>query len=143
MIQAILEIFNQSENSSFHLPEEKLLSTINQIYQDHQMSFEWINVILLNSDEHTTMNAQYLNHDYPTDILTFEFEEGEKMNGELYLNVDVAQSNSTEYKVSLENELSRLIIHGALHLTGQGDHSDEERRQMKVLEDRYLKFIYD
>ncbi len=143
MIQAILEIFNQSENSSFHLPEEKLLSTINQIYQDHQMSFEWINVILLNSDEHTTMNAQYLNHDYPTDILTFEFEEGEKMNGELYLNVDVAQSNSTEYKVSLENELSRLIIHGSLHLTGQGDHSDEERRQMKVLEDRYLKFIYD
>lgn len=143
MTPAILEIFNQSENSSFRLPEEKLLSTVYQIYQDHHMSFEWINVILLNSDEHTTMNAQYLNHDYPTDILTFEFEEGDNMNGELYLNVDVASSNSTYYKVSLENELSRLIIHGALHLTGQGDHSEEEKTQMKVLEDRYLKFIYD
>jgi probable rRNA maturation factor len=143
MTQAILEIFNQSENSTFHLPEEKLLSTVNQIYQDYKKSFEWINVILLDSDEHTTMNAQYLNHDYPTDILTFEFEEGENMNGELYLNVDVAKSNSAEYKVSLENELSRLIIHGALHLTGQSDHSEEEKTQMKILEDRYLKFIYD
>lgn len=143
MKSAILEVFNQVENSTIQLKEKELLIVVKKIFEDYNLAFEWINVIIMNSDEHTTMNDQYLGHNYPTDILTFEFEEGENMNGELYLNIDIAQGNSNEYGVILENELSRLIIHGALHLIGQNDHSDEEKAQMKMLEDRYLRLIYD
>lgn len=138
-----IELINESGTSAPDLNFTRLSSTINRIYQDASINYSWINVILMDSENHTLMNNEYLQHDYPTDILTFEYSNGNNVDGELYINIEVAQENAKEYSVSLQNELERLIIHGCLHLVGYNDHSEEEKKEMRTLEDHYLKILND
>lgn len=143
MLKSILEIFDKTREAEQLINQPRLLSTLDKIYSEHNKQFEWINVIVMNSAEHTEMNAQYLGHNYPTDIITFEFEDPENMNGELYINLDVAKENANEYKVSLESELSRLIIHGTLHLVGYKDKTADEKIKMTEGENKYLSLLND
>lgn len=96
-----------------------------------------VSIVIVNDANIHAMNKQYLHHDYPTDIITFPLEE-ETIDGELYISVETAQRQAHEYGVSLTNELMRLAAHGALHLVGYDDASDEQRAAMKELEDRYI-----
>jgi len=86
------------------------------------------------------LNNEYLQHDYYTDVITFSLNEDDtkEIDGEIYICVDVAEEQAKEYKVSLSNELSRLAIHGLLHLCGYGDKTDEEQKLMRSLENKYL-----
>ena len=143
MEKPIIELFNESGTSAPDLNFTRLSSTIDRIYKDASFTYNWINVILLDSENHTLMNNEYLKHDYPTDILTFEYRDNNNIDGELYINLEVAEENAREYAVSLQNELERLIIHGCLHLVGQKDHTKEEKREMRKLEDHYLNILND
>lgn len=87
---------------------------------------------------HTDLNINYLSHDYSTDVLTFDFIEEDEINGEIYINVLIAEQNATDNSVSLENEIQRLIIHGTLHLIGIDDATEELRNEMHELENLYL-----
>lgn len=138
MNEAQIEIFNESSIDLPTVNQIELFRVVKEIYSDHNIECEWLNIVLLNDEEHTKMNNDYLNHDYSTDIITFEFEEGEKINGEIYINHQQMLKNAEEYSTSAENELSRLIIHGALHLNGYDDHSEDEKTEMTKKEDYYL-----
>lgn len=85
------------------------------------------------------LNRSFLNHDYYTDIITFDMSLTDQIVGEIYISVDTVRLNSERFKTTFSSELHRVIFHGALHLCGYGDKSRMEVKQMRSLEDRYLK----
>ena len=85
------------------------------------------------------INKQYLNHDYYTDIITFDFSDGSIISGDIFISLDTVKSNAVEFKVSFEQELKRILIHGILHLCGQNDNTPELRLQMIEKENLALK----
>ncbi len=98
--------------------------------------------IVLCSDEHLLgINRQYLQHDYYTDIITFDETDYEELiiSGDIMISIDTVKANAKEYGVSTWNELMRIIIHGVLHLCGYKDKEEEEEKVMHQREDFYLE----
>lgn len=87
------------------------------------------------------VNRQYLQHDYFTDIITFDDNEGDQLNGDIFISLDTVADNAKEYNVTFENELYRVMIHGILHLCGQDDHSKEDRAEMIRKENEALALL--
>lgn len=81
------------------------------------------------------VNRQYLGHDYYTDIITFDYCEDDKLSGDILISLDTVKSNSVTYGTDYYDELTRVIIHGILHLCGYKDKSDDESKAMRALED--------
>jgi len=97
-----------------------------------------ISVILCSDEYLLSVNRQFLNHDYYTDIITFDYCEGSKISGDLFISIDTVKENAKTYDAGFPQELHRVMIHGVLHLIGYNDHSDEEKREMKEREDLSL-----
>lgn len=90
-------------------------------------------------DEHILeVNRQYLGHDYYTDIITFDYCEGDRLNGDLVISLDTIRTNAELFGRPYEEELHRVIIHGILHLCGQNDKGPGEREQMEAAENKAL-----
>ena len=102
-----------------------------------------INVILVSDDHLLEMNRKYLNHDYFTDIITFDTSEGNTISGDLYISVDRVAENASQFKVSTSNELHRVMVHGLLHLCGFDHEVDEkEEKVMFDWEEKLVAQIY-
>lgn len=96
------------------------------------------------SDEYLRdVNRKYLNHDYYTDIITFDNVEGIVINGDIFISVDRVKENSIEFKTSFDNEIHRILIHGVLHLLGYKDKEKRDKKLMTEKEDYYLKLLND
>ena len=87
------------------------------------------------------VNKQYLNHDYFTDIITFDYCEGDVVSGDLIVSVDTVTSNAELYKSTYSDELFRVVLHGVLHLCGLGDKSDGEVLEMRAAENQFLSSL--
>jgi len=108
------------------------------IAKEHKISGD-LNFIITNDKNIRSINIEFLEHDYNTDVISFDYCSGNVVNGEVYISIDTVRSNSLNYKVSLNNEVLRVIIHGVLHLLGYDDKTEEEKRVMKGKEDLWLK----
>ncbi len=97
-----------------------------------------INIIVTSDEKLLETNKNYLGHDYYTDIITFNSNKGNIINGELYISFDRVSENASNYGVSFVDELKRVIIHGVLHLVGYNDKLPEEKKQMTIKENQYL-----
>ena len=84
------------------------------------------------------VNRQYLQHDYYTDIITFDYCEGDRLSGDLFISLDTIRTNAEQFGTSYENELHRVIIHGILHLCGINDKGPGEREIMEGAENKAL-----
>ena len=84
------------------------------------------------------VNMKYLQHDYFTDIITFDYCEKKVLSGDLFISVDSVRENSVYYGTEFEDELNRVIVHGLLHLIGYDDHSEEDIKVMREKENYYL-----
>ena|SRR5690554_1145277 len=100
-----------------------------------------ITVVLGTDDWLLEQNKLYLNHDYYTDIITFDYSEGSIISGDLLISIDRVYDNASIYNVSRETELNRVIVHGLLHLLGYKDESEEELKLMREKEDYYLSLL--
>ncbi|MBL8004153.1 MAG: rRNA maturation RNase YbeY [Candidatus Kapabacteria bacterium] len=135
----IIEVYNSTETE--RLPKKKITSDLKGVYESEKFSSGGITrVIFVDDMEIHRLNVEYLNHDYPTDVITFVInEEVDDFDAEIYISIDTAKKQAEEYKVSLHNEVRRLAIHGALHLVGYDDSTDEFRSRMQTKENYYLE----
>ena len=85
------------------------------------------------------INNQYLGHDYFTDIITFDYDEGDTINGDIVISLDTVRSNAEQQHTTYDEELHRVIIHGILHLCGLNDKGPGEREIMEAAENRALQ----
>lgn len=89
------------------------------------------------------VNRQYLQHDYYTDIITFDYCEGKKLSGDLFISLDTVRTNAEQFDAAYETELYRVIIHGILHLCGINDKGPGEREIMEAAENKALEMRKD
>ena len=101
-----------------------------------------VSVIFCSDNYILDINQRFLQHDYFTDIITFDYSEGNRISGDLFISVDSVRENSLEYGTEFEGELHRVIVHGILHLIGYDDHTEEDVRVMRAKENYYLS-LYD
>ena len=87
------------------------------------------------------VNREFLQHDYYTDIITFDYDEGDVINGDIVISLDTVRSNAEQLGKDYDEELHRVIIHGILHLCGQNDKGPGEREQMEAAENRALELL--
>lgn len=97
-----------------------------------------VNVIFCSDNYILDINIKYLSHDYYTDIITFDYCEGDKLSGDLFISVDSVRENACFYGTEFDDELNRVIVHGLLHLIGYDDHKKEDIKVMRSKEDYYL-----
>ena len=97
-----------------------------------------INIIFCSDNYILDINIKYLQHDYFTDIITFDYCEGDLVSGDLFISIDSVRENALHYQVKFEDELDRVMVHGLLHLIGYDDHTPEETALMRQKEDYYI-----
>lgn len=87
------------------------------------------------------VNRQYLQHDFYTDIITFDYSERNKISGDIFISLDTVRSNAQLFDTNFIDELHRVIIHGVLHLCGIDDITDEQERKMRKAEEEALALL--
>ena len=97
-----------------------------------------VNYIFCNDERILEVNREYLQHDYYTDIITFDYTEGDTISGDLFISLDTVKTNSEQFATEYDEELHRTIIHGILHLCGINDKGPGEREIMEAAENRAL-----
>lgn len=97
-----------------------------------------ITIVFCSDDYLLEVNKTYLSHDYYTDVITFDYSEGYKINGDIMISVNRVVENSKIFSVGFYKELDRVIIHGILHLIGYSDTDYQSKSQMKQKEDYFL-----
>ncbi len=101
-----------------------------------------LNYIFCDDDYLLEINKKYLNHDYYTDIITFDYSEGDELSGDIYISTERVEENSDQEKVHFTEELYRVVFHGALHLCGYNDKNEEDQKLMREKEDYYLNLHF-
>ena len=100
-----------------------------------------ISIILTSDDYLLNVNQEYLQHDFYTDIITFDYSEDDVINGDLFISIERVKENAFTNSVSFENELNRVVVHGYLHLCGYKDKSESEEKMMREKENQMLALL--
>lgn len=120
--------------------QESLRNWITKAAKKEGYSIQEINYVFCSDKYLKKMNVDYLNHDYYTDIITFDNSiEKKKIIGDIFISIDTVKFNSKEYQTTFENELHRVMIHGLLHLVGYKDKTPKDQKEMRKMEDFWLK----
>lgn len=131
-----------SSQNAFELSNSELLSLwVTEIISLEDLELGDLSFVFCSDDFLYDMNKEYLQHDTLTDIITFDYRVGDLINGEVYISTDRVKENAADFKVSFEEELHRVIIHGVLHICGYDDLSKEEEEQMRSKEDWALSLL--
>lgn len=120
------------------LDERKVTRWIRSVAADYNFAVGNINYIFCSDERELEVNRQFLGHDYYTDVITFDYSTASTLNGDIFISLETVRSNAEMMGVSFDAELLRIIIHGVLHLTGQGDKTPETKAQMTAKEDKAL-----
>ncbi len=133
-------VFFYNADTNYKIPSKGIVR--NKLsYLVHNEGFKLVNVnIILCSDEYLLeINKKHLNHNYYTDVITFDLsDKNNEVDGEIYISLDRIRENKKAYNVSLFTEFQRVVIHGVLHLVGYDDHSKKDISIMRNKEQLYL-----
>lgn len=132
-----VDIIVLSESDGKYFPKKKIKEAVNKVFISEKIRHASVSIILCTDEFIRGINKQYLDHDYATDVISFNFEE-KNLAGEVYISVETAIEQAKEYKVSLSNELLRLAVHGVLHLIGYDDSDEASRNNMTNLENKFI-----
>ena len=131
-------MINFTSNTNFQLRHKTVLkSWIKKVVGKEGKKMKDLSFVFCDDMELLNKNSKYLNHDTLTDILTFDYSKN-NISGDIYISIDRVKENAKTYKVTFENELDRVMIHGVLHLLGYKDESEKEQKIMREKEDFYL-----
>jgi rRNA maturation RNase YbeY len=129
--------------TDFELGDEKLFSNwITKIITSENKLEGQINYIFCNDDYLHKINLQYLNHDTFTDIISFDYSEGNFLQGDIFISIERVLDNATDFNISLLEELKRVMAHGILHYCGYKDKSSEEQKMMRQKEEQKMKMFH-
>lgn len=120
------------------LDERKVGRWIRAVAADYGFSVGNITYIFCSDERELAVNREFLGHDYYTDVITFDYSTASTLNGDIFISLDTVRSNAEMVGVPFEQELLRIIIHGVLHLTGQGDKTPETKVEMTKKEEKAL-----
>lgn len=123
----------------FQLDLPKTSNWITKTIKNEQKEAGEISYIFCSDAYLLEINRQYLNHDYYTDIITFDYVENGLISGDIFISVDRVKENAIKYEVGFLNELNRIMVHGVLHLAGYKDKAKADKELMTSKEDFYLK----
>jgi len=123
------------DNTGYRLRgSRKALNLIEKVIRKEKRISGDLNFIFTNKYRVREINIEFLKHDYFTDVIAFGYSDGNIIEGEIYLSIETIKKNSINYKVSLKNEIIRVMIHGTLHLCGYDDKTEEEKMIMREKE---------
>ena len=108
------------------------------VFKKEGKNLESLNYIFCTDKALLEINQKYLNHDFYTDIITFDLSENKDVRAEIYISVDRVRENALQLGDSFRSELHRVIFHGILHLCGYNDKNKAERKKIRIKEDYYL-----
>ena len=111
---------------------------IKRVAQAHGRKVGEIGYMFVSDEKILEVNRQYLGHDYYTDIITFDYDEGDVLNGDLVISLDTVRTNAEKFGKEYDDELNRVIIHGILNLCGINDKGPGEREIMEAHENEAL-----
>lgn len=120
------------------LNERKVTRWVKAVAAEYGFIVGNINYIFCSDERELEVNRQFLGHDYYTDVITFDYSTASTLNGDIFISLDTVKSNAEMVGVRFEDELLRILIHGVLHLTGQGDKTPETKAQMTAKEELAL-----
>jgi len=119
-----------------------LVKTIPSLLAEENKEEGWISLVFCTDEELLQVNKDHLNHDFYTDIITFDYCEGNTISGDLFISTERVAANATEFGVDFEEELARVVFHGLLHLSGYNDKSEEDKAIMRSKENHYLNKLF-
>ena len=132
-------VFNAVNISLPEIDREKISAWVNLVAADYGRNVGDIAYIFCDDEKILEVNKQFLQHDYYTDIITFDYSTDQYISGDLFISLDTVRSNAALVGSTYEEELHRVFIHGILHLCGLNDKGPGEREIMEAAENRALK----
>ena len=131
-------IFINYETGFILKDREKIMSWIEQVVHNLNKELGTINYIFCDDSYLLSINQKYLQHDTYTDIISFDYSEPPILSGDIFISIERVQDNAKTFKVSFDEELRRVILHGILHYAGFNDKTQEEKTEMRKQENTYL-----
>ena len=129
--------------SDFSLEQEEVYSSwIETIVESENKILGEISYIFCDDEYLHTINMQYLNHDTLTDIISFDYTEGDIISGDIFVSIERVEDNAKDFNVSFDEELKRVLAHGVLHYCGYKDKSDEDALLMRTKEEEKIKLFH-
>jgi rRNA maturation RNase YbeY len=130
------------ENDFELINEEQLSNWISRVIASEEKKEGEISYIFCDDDYLLNLNEQYLNHDTLTDIISFDYSMGNEIHGDIFISTERVKDNATDFKVSFEEELKRVMVHGVLHYCGYKDKTEEDEALMRSKEDEKIKMFH-
>lgn len=128
-----------SEQINFTISDEDaVVKWLQNVCVSEGKNLSEISYIFCSDDYLLNMNRQYLNHDYYTDVITFDYCEDDDVSGDVFISIERVSDNAKKERVAEKNELHRVMVHGLLHLLGYHDKEASDKEQMTSKEDFYL-----
>ena len=121
--------------------ESSVNNWLSDVIRDEGCNEGEISFIFCDDEYLHHLNLEFLNHDTLTDIITFDYSVGKELHGDVYISIERVRDNASDFKVTFEQELGRVMVHGILHLCGYKDKTDKEKLQMRSKENHYLERI--
>jgi rRNA maturation RNase YbeY len=137
-----MAITYDKEHSKIKMPKIKkrnVSAWIKKVAELHGKKVGDLSYLFCSDDHILEVNKEYLQHDYYTDIITFDYTEGDVISGDMVISVDTIATNAEKFNTSFESEFFRVVIHGVLHLCGINDKGPGEREIMEKHEDEALE----
>jgi len=122
--------------------EEAIVNWLSAVILSEGKKEGEINYIFCDDEYLHKINLEYLNHDTLTDIISFDYTMGNEISGDIFISVERVQDNATDFKVSFEEELRRVMVHGVLHYCGYKDKGEEEELLMRSKENEKLALFH-
>lgn len=139
-----MAVHYHTDDCSYRLPQKRLTTAwLHQVAAEEGYTLTEVNYIFCSAARLLEMNRQYLGHDYYTDIITFDYSDrkgAKEIAGDIFIDVETVADNARHYGATRLAEMRRVVVHGVLHLCGQGDKTPRTNRQMHRKEDKYLLF---
>ncbi len=133
--------YNTENVSMPNIRRRETSAWIKQVAKTYGKTIGEVGYLFVDDEKILEVNREFLQHDYFTDIITFDYCEGNTLNGDIVISLDTVRTNAEKYKKTYSDELHRVIIHGILHLCGINDKGKGEREKMERAENTALAML--